>query len=133
MLYAALYAISKGLNIVTTSQMAKHALQLSGKHWHKLLMLGTDRNQTPHSKAGIAIAKIERNSKMLNFLRSIHVLCGDEFGQQSAENMATYDIIFCFIRKSDIYMGGVLIIGTLYHLQIQPSNREQPFLFPNSI
>ena len=133
MLYAALYAISKGLNIVTTSQMAKRALQLGGKHWHKLLMLGTDHNQTPHRKSGIAIAKIERNAKMLNFLRSLHVLCGDEFGQQSAENMATYDIIFCHVRKSDIYMGGVLIIGTLDHLQIQPSNRERPFLLSNSI
>ena len=68
MLYTALYTISKGLNIVTTSQMDKRALQLGGKNWHQLLMLGTDQNQTPHSKYGIATAKIERHSKMLIFL-----------------------------------------------------------------
>ena len=31
MLYATMYAISKGLNIITTAQMAKRALQLGGK------------------------------------------------------------------------------------------------------
>ena len=60
-------------------------------------------------------------------MRRIHVLCDDDFGQQSAENMATYDNIFFHVRKSDIYMEGVLIIGTLDHLQVQSSNRERPF------
>ena len=67
MLYAAFYALSKGLNIVTTSQMAKYALKLGGKHWHKLVMIGTDKNQTPHGRDGISISKVESNAKMLNF------------------------------------------------------------------
>ena len=38
MLYATLYAISMGINVITTSQMDKRVLQLGGKHWHNIFV-----------------------------------------------------------------------------------------------
>ena len=66
-------------------------------------------------------------------MRCIHVISGDEFGQQLTEYMATYDIILRHVSKSNVYMGGVLLLGTLDHMQIQPANNERPFLTENSI
>ena len=73
------------------------------------------------------------NPKQLDFIRSLHVIFGDEFGQQSAEYMATYDIILRHVRNSSIYIGGLLLIGTLDHLQIQPGKNQRPFFTSNSI
>jgi len=42
----------------------------------------------------------------------------------------TFDL---FYTNSDMYMGGVLVLGTLDHLQIQPSKNQHPFLTSNSI
>ena len=39
MMYCMLYAISKGLNVVSTAMMCKRALQLGGIHIHQLFML----------------------------------------------------------------------------------------------
>ena len=38
MLYDTLHAISKGLNVITTAQMDKRALQLCGKHWQNIFV-----------------------------------------------------------------------------------------------
>ena len=77
--------------------------------------------------------KITNKPVHLYFVRCIHVISGNEFGQQSAEYMAAYDIILIHVRKSNVYMGRVLLLGTLDHMQIQPANNQRPFLTENSI
>ena len=47
--------------------------------------------------------------------------------QFSAEMLATFGIIMRQVRNSNIFMGGVLIIFTIDHFQIQPI-RGRPFL-----
>ena len=132
LVYCTLYAISKGLNVMTTAMMAKRALQLGGIHWHVILCLPTERNLTPHRRAELAILKLMRDPKKIDFLRSLNSICGDEFGQISSELFATFDMIFRTIRNSNMFFGGVLILGTLDHLQIQPID-GRPFLTSNSI
>ena len=63
----------------------------------------------------------------------LHVIGGDEFGQQSAEYMATYDFILIHVRKSNVFMGGLLLVGTMDHMQIQPANNQRQFLTENQI
>ena len=41
-------------------------------------------------------------------------------GQMSAEILATFDIIFHRVWVSNIFLGGVLLIFTMIHTQIQP-------------
>ena len=47
--------------------------------------------------------------------------------------MATYYVILRHVRKINVYMGGVLLLGTLDHMQIQPANNQHTFLTANSI
>ena len=79
-----------------------------------------------------AISRICKNRKKEDFLLSVNILFADELGQLSAEELSLYDIILRHVRKSTVFMGGVLIIGTLDHLQIQPIN-GRPFLTANCI
>ena len=53
---------------------------------------------------------------------SLDFIFADELGQISAKEISLYDIILQNIRGSTTFMGGILIIGTLDHLQIQPIN-----------
>ena len=48
-------------------------------------------------------------------------------GQCSAEMLATFDIIMRHVRNSNIFMGGVLILFSIDHSQIQPID-GRPFL-----
>ena len=63
---------------------------------------------------------------------SLHILFTDELGQLSAEDISLYDIILRNVRKSTVFMGGLLVIGTLDHLQIQPIV-GRPFLTANCV
>ena len=47
--------------------------------------------------------------------------------------MATYDIILRHVRKGNVYIGGVLLLGTLDYMQIKPAKNHRPFLTANSI
>ena len=62
----------------------------------------------------------------------LNVIFADEIGQLIAKEFASYDIILRHVRRSTTRMGGMLIIGTLDHLQMQPIH-ERPFLTRASI
>ena len=57
----------------------------------------------------------------------MHLIFADELSKISAEEFSVYDIILRNIRGSSTFMGGIRLIGTLDHLQIQPIN-GRPFL-----
>ena len=73
-----------------------------------------------YRKAELLIIKLLKNPKQLNLLLSIDILICNEMGQVSTEFLATIDIILRKIRDSNMYLGGVLIIGTMDHTQIHP-------------
>ena len=128
MLYMIAYAISQGLMITTTAKMSHRSLQLGGTNWDKMLCLrGNEDNVNAYRRAELAIARIKKNRKKEDVLLSMHVIFADELGQISAEEFSVYDIILRNIRGSSTFMGGILLIGTLDHLQIQPIN-GRPFL-----
>ena len=56
-------------------------------------------------------------------LLTIDVLFFDELAQMSAQQLSTIDIIMRHLRKSQIPFGGVLILCTMDHCQIQPINQ----------
>lgn len=53
----------------------------------------------------------------------LDILFIDEFGQVSAEQLCTIDIVLRKIRKSQTPFGGVLILCTMNHTQLQPINQ----------
>ena len=126
-MYCLLYALSSGLSCVPTAMMAKRATQLGGVHWHKLFCIPPDKHLSIHRIAEKAIDTLEKNETKLNFVKVLDVIVADELGQLSAEFVATIDIILRKIRSSNVIFGGVLLIGTLDHTQIQPWE-GRPFL-----
>ena len=124
-----LYCLTKGLNVLSTSLMGVRANSLGGLHIHKLFMLPTNDAllSKPFLCAQYAIEKIKRCTHRLHALLSLDVIFFDELAQLSAEQLSAIDIILRYLRKSQIPFGGVLILGTMDHTQIQPINLL-PFL-----
>ena len=128
MQYILLYAISKGLNVITTAIMAKRAMFLGGKHWHYLLCIPPMKKDfSMHRTAELAICKLLSDPVKLNLIRTCDIIGADEMGQLDDTFMGIVDIIFRQIRGSDLYLGGIKILGTLDHTQIQPV-QGRPFL-----
>ena len=75
----------------------------------------------------MAILRLFKNPTKLDFLCSMQILFIDEMGQMDDTMLAILDIILRKVKKSNIYMGGVLLIFTMDHLQIKPIN-GRPFL-----
>ena len=125
--YIYLYAISRGMKVGITASMYQRAIQIGGVHLHKLFCIPVNKKLSLHVLAEHAIAALLRNPIKLHILRQINVLCLDEIGQISTEFLALLDKILQFIRGNNIYMGGLLIISTLDHKQLQPVS-ERPLL-----
>lgn len=125
--YTSLYAISKGLKISMTSIMARRSCHLGGSHIHKTFLLHSGNNVSPQRQAELAIIRLKRNPVKLNILQTINILFVDEAGQVSAEVLSTIDMFLRRIRQNSIPFGGVLLICTLDHTQLQPV-RGKPFL-----
>ena len=133
MLYILMYAISQGLFCLTSAKMSHRSLQLGGINWDKLLCLrGNETKISPYRRAELAIARLEKNERKRDIVINITIIFADEMGQLSAEEFAIYDIILRHVRKSSLFFGGILIIGTLDHMQIQPIG-GRPFLISSSI
>ena len=97
------------------------------KHWLYLFCLPTGRNLSTHQTSEQAILKIIKSPKTHNFIKSIDILFCDEIGQVSAEFLSSIGIIFRRVRNNNIFLGGLLIIGTIGYPQIQPIE-GRPFL-----
>ena len=132
-LYMIIYALSKGLVGLPVAKMSHRSLQIGGSNWDKILCLrGNEDRSNIHRRAENAIERIKKNRLKEDMILSLHILFTDELGQLSAEDISLYDIILRNVRKSTVFMGGLLVIGTLDHLQIQPIV-GRPFLTANCV
>ena len=127
---SALYALSKGLRLISTCLMGSRANAIGGIHLHPLICIAIQGKNTkiyPYRVAELAMQKITRKKIKHHAILTVDVLFIDEVGQLSAELVAVLDIIFRKTRKSKLPFGGVLVIGTMDHTQLQPIN-ALPFL-----
>lgn len=128
-----LYAISQGLNVISTALMGVRANALGGGglHLHQLFKLPTDDNGiklSPFKAAQAALGKIYRQIDLLHALLTVDVIFVDECSQVSSETLVMIDIILRKLRgNSQTPFGGVHIIGTMDNSQLQPIE-ELPFL-----
>ena len=132
MQYAILYCYLKGLIGVPTSIMSRQSVFLGSKHIDILFGLPFEKQGSPYQIANKAIAKLQNYPENLNLLRIIDVLFFDEIGQLPAELFSVLEIIFRRVRGNNIFMGGVLIISTTDHTQLQPVN-GRPFLLSTHV
>ena len=122
-----LYSLCRGLNVMTTAVLADRAFMLGGRHLHKLFQLRVRDQGSPHRLAELAVIALQRKPELLAFLRRLDVLFLDECGQVSAELLSILDIILRKIRNSNLFMGGILVIGTIDQVQLRPI-KGLPFL-----
>ncbi len=121
------YGLSRGLYVMTTALLVERAFLLGGKHLHMLFKLRVRDRGTPHRLAELAVIALQKNVEFLVMLRRLDVLFIDECGQVSAEVLSILDIILRKVRDSNLFMGGILIIGTIDQVQLRPI-QGLPFL-----
>jgi predicted GIY-YIG superfamily endonuclease len=125
--HSIIYSLCKGLNAVTTAVLADRAFMLGGMHIHKLFKLPVRDGGSPHRLAELAVISLQKKPEFFQFLRRLDVMFVDECGQVSAELLSVLDIVIRKIRDSSLFMGGVLLIGTIDQVQLRPIN-GLPFL-----
>ena len=138
MMYIVAYALAKGLRLVTTALQANRALSLGGTHIHHLFAIdvfnksnaGGDNNC--HRMAECALMNLTKQPVKLFILQTIDILFIDEIGQVSAQLLSVLDMIMRKVKDCDIFMGGVLMICTMDHKQLEPVNGK-PFLLSSHI
>ena len=115
--------------------MAPRALQIGGIHYHRLFCLTVNNNPGPihpYREAELALQKLRNKPTYMHALLTMDIMFLDEAGQTSAEQLAVFDIILRKLRKSSAPFGGVLLIGTMDHTQLQPIG-SLPFLLSTSV
>ena len=127
MSYCIMYGLSRGLCCMTTAVLADRAFLLGGQHFHKLFKLPVRNSRSPQRLAEMSVIALQKQPKKLALLRYLDVLFVDELGQLSAEMLSVLDIVLRRIRDSSLFMGGVLVIGTLDQVQLRPI-KGLPFL-----
>ena len=138
MMYIAAYALAKGLRIVTTALQANRALTLGGSHIHHLFAIdvfnkssaGNDNNS--HRLAECALINLSKQPVKLFVLQTMDLLFVDEIGQVSAQLLSVLVMIMRKVKDNDIFMGGVLMICTMDHKQLEPVTGK-PFLLSSHI
>ena len=103
---------------------------MGGEHIHSLFGLSTKNMANASRMAELAIDKLNRKSQLcyLHSLLTIDVLLFDEFGQASAQQVKTLDILLCKVHNSNNLFGGVLFISTVDPSQFGPINGLSLFL-----
>ena len=103
-LYASLYALSKGLLVLPVALLAKRALMLGGKHYHKLFHIPSDQNNNLgiYRKAELAILSILGDAKTHHLLLTLDVLICDEIGK------------ICIMENDNIFISIDRVIYLLY-------------------
>ncbi len=97
---------------------------------HRLFGLSAKKLANVSCVAELAVDKLNRKSQQcyLHTLLTINVLLFDEFGQASAKQVKTLDILLCKVCNSNIPFGGVLFISTVDPAQFGPINGLPLFL-----
>lgn len=130
---AMFYAISQGLRVIPTAVMAARATGLGGIHTAVLMGWGVPKSSArPYSVAEASLQTIMRDPIRKHLLLTADVIFFDEAAQESADRLATADIILRYLRKSQTPFGGVLILGSMDHAQIQPI-KAMPFLLSSLV
>jgi predicted GIY-YIG superfamily endonuclease len=122
-----LMAMTIGLLGGISAIMAVRAKQLGHEHLCRLFCIPVNENASVARLAELALIHLFRLPKRVAYLRQLDILGLDEFGILPVRMLAVIDIILRRLRDSHLFMGGVLLVCTMDHLQIQ-AIKDQPVL-----
>ena len=120
------YALTCGLNAVTTTLTALRASQLGGIWIHSLFCMrpGMSISNDPNIDAMICRNALVRNPEKVALLQTMHVLMIDEIGLLSLQQLTVIDLVLREVRQCKRTFGGVLVIATGDYCQLQPINGQ---------
>ena len=124
------FSLCQGLTTMSTALMAERAAALGGKYLHLLFCIPTN-DWPPQRLAESAIMKILRQPFKIAFIRALDILYFDEMGQNSAQMLATIDIICRRMHGSELFMGGIIILGKIDDLELRPITGQPILLSPH--
>ena len=117
---AALYMISQGLRVYSTCLMGKRGAELGGRHLAVLFKYPTQHGLSTTEMAEKCVYSLTKDPKLFALLNVLDALCIDEIGQLSTQHLIVLHLTLCRIRQNYQPFGGIIIICTLDHLQLQP-------------
>ena len=126
-----LEALCMGLHVATTALLSERANELGGMHLHRLFCLPhrIPSSMGPGQIARASIANLYSwGTKQLHYLKQLDLLFIDELGQFPAKFIAVLDIILRHVRKSTLFLGGMLVFATYDIYQLLPINEIPPLL-----
>ena len=130
MMMLLLYARTKLLTVGITSFVSERAQELAGDHVNFMFGIVACEKLTVGQMAERAISQLYRKPDKMHLLQTLDILGLDELGSMSAEYVCIIDIILRYVRESNKPFGGLLLICTLDHLQIDPCSGKHPLLCP---
>ncbi len=111
---AILYALSKGLKIISSSILGKCASFLGSTHLHSLFCWKPQKHKSaPFRTAVSALDRIQRKPLLHHILLALDFLFINEIGRLSNQQLAILDIMFCKHCNSPLPYGVFLILGSL--------------------
>jgi predicted GIY-YIG superfamily endonuclease len=112
--------------------MAVRARQLAGSDYiSRMFCIPVHDKASVARLAELALGKLFRMPKQMAYLRQLDILLIDEFGLVSAKLLSVMDIILRRVRDNSMFMGGVLVIATLDHMQLQSIGDRPSLLSPH--
>ena len=129
------YSLSRGLTGTFTALTAERALSLGGIHLHALFginVINTTRIN-PNHLAQNAIVRLYKHPEKVTYIRKLDFLAIDEMGLIPAELISTIDMICRYTRGKSAFMGGILVLATIDHLQLGTINGIPPLISPQII
>ena len=121
-MYIVIYALSKGLTVITVAMMCHRAIQLSGWHWNKLFCIAANRGKkmSINQMTELSIHKLERFPNIIEFIWSIHMIANDKIGQTPARFDNVMDNIFKVFCSMNVHKGNTFFLATYNPTKLQP-------------
>jgi hypothetical protein len=126
-------ALGQGLSVIAVSLTAERANQIGGVHAHNLFCFGVRKYIGAGKMAETAWVKLLTRPKNLEVIRRVDVLLWDEVLNCSDYFLHTVDMLFRMVKINNIFMGGVLMIGTGDRRQTQPIDGRPLLTSPSVI
>ena len=122
LLIANTYAVSKIRRTLLVAVTSERSRRLGGQHLHMVFCLPVMQVHfcTVNGIASKTLVNLAKNPLRLAILQRLEIMFFEEIGLLSAEMFAVVDIVLRTVRKSDVVLGGLVMIGTGDPRQLKP-------------
>jgi hypothetical protein len=117
---ACLYALSQGLNVLTSSLMSERAIVLGCRHLHYLFCVPGYEFSSIHRLTDHIIKNLNQKPMFCYALQTNDVICLDEMEFVPSEFFNVLDNVLRYIRNKKTLFGGMLVVATMDPQQLPP-------------